>query len=81
MLKVICECGKTVDATVVGGQYQHTYEGTCECGKMWQLVDIINEQDEEEFYNIPEECEECECKDCIVDDEERREHDCPYLED
>jgi len=47
-MKVICRCGTKVEMTVVGGQYQYTYEGTCpKCKTMWQLKDIIAECDEE----------------------------------
>ena len=41
-MKVVCECLTEVEMTVVGGQYQHTYEGTCPyCGAIWQLRDMI----------------------------------------
>ena len=81
-MRVECECGKMVDVTVVGGQYQNTYEGTCECGQMWQLIDILAEIDEEEeFENTPEECEPYDCCQCPFGDRGKKQIDCPYVED
>jgi predicted nucleic acid-binding Zn ribbon protein len=66
----------------VGGQYQYTYEGTCpKCKKMWQLIDIIAERDEE-FEDVPEECEDIDCVGscpCPKSDAEKRDIDCPYI--
>ena len=32
------------------------------------------------FYNTPEECEDSECKDCVLLDDVRRAIDCPYVD-
>lgn len=80
MILVICDCNASIDMKVVGGQYQHTYEGTCpNCKKMWQLIDIINERDEEP-ENIPAECEDIECSECNVSDAIKRVIDCPHAD-
>lgn len=32
-----CLCGSEVTLKLVGGQYQDTYQGECECGRKWYL--------------------------------------------
>jgi len=32
-----CLCGKEVHLELLGGQYQNTYYGNCECGRRWSL--------------------------------------------
>jgi len=49
--KVICLCGKEVRLEVLGGQYQTTWTGRCECGRIWSLEEmseIIAEIEREE---------------------------------
>lgn len=65
-MKVICKCETEVEMTVVGGQYQYTYEGTCpKCKLIWQLTDIIAECDEEVeigehgFDDLCDKCKKC----------------------
>jgi len=38
--KVICLCGKEVRLEVLGGQYQTTWIGRCECGRVWSLEEM-----------------------------------------
>jgi len=38
--KVICLCGKEVRLEVLGGQYQTTWTGRCECGRIWSLEEM-----------------------------------------
>jgi len=38
--KVICLCGKEVCLEVLGGQYQTTWTGRCECGRIWSLEEM-----------------------------------------
>jgi len=38
--KVICICGKEVRLEVLGGQYQTTWTGRCECGRVWSLEEM-----------------------------------------
>ena len=38
--KVICICGKEVRLEVLGGQYQTTWTGRCECGRIWSLEEM-----------------------------------------
>ncbi len=35
-----CKCDKGVILQVVGGQYQYTYSGICDCGREWVLEDL-----------------------------------------
>lgn len=52
-MQVKCSCETMVDVTVIGGQYQYTYEGTClKCGHTWQLVDISAHVDEFDENNL-----------------------------
>ena len=81
-MKVICKCETVIEMTIVGGQYQHTFEGTCStCKTMWQLVDVISESDER-LENIPAECEDTECKHCPLyyDKMGRKQIGCPYVD-
>lgn len=32
-----CLCGREVTFELVGGQYQDTYYGECECSRKWSL--------------------------------------------
>lgn len=32
-----CLCGREVILELIGGQYQDTYQGVCECGRKWSL--------------------------------------------
>lgn len=36
-ITIKCVCGRDVDLKVIGGQYQTTYQGQCECGRKWSL--------------------------------------------
>lgn len=45
-----CLCGRKVTLEIVGGQYQNTYQGECECGRKWSLEEqseILAELDKE----------------------------------
>ncbi|HEX76713.1 MAG TPA: hypothetical protein G4O12_09085 [Dehalococcoidia bacterium] len=37
---IMCICGRTVAVEVIGGQYQDTYYGECECGRKWSLEEL-----------------------------------------
>lgn len=82
-MKVICKCAAAVDVTVVGGQYQHTYEGTCpKCKRVWQLKDVLYEVDEELEIGekgVPAECEDGDCADCGLPDKIKHSLDCPHI--
>ena len=39
-IRVVCICGRTVAVEVIGGQYQNTYDGECECGRKWSLQEL-----------------------------------------
>ncbi len=84
MMKVICKCGTEVEMTVIGGQYQHTYEGTCpKCERIWQLKDVLYEVDEDikiGEHGVPAECENADCDDCGLSDFGRKSISCPYME-
>ncbi len=32
-----CLCGREITLELVGGQYQDTYYGECDCGRKWSL--------------------------------------------
>lgn len=41
---ITCQCGKDVQLRLVGGQYQHSYSGTCgKCGITWRLQSVPEE--------------------------------------
>lgn len=84
-MKVACKCGAEVELTVVGGQYQYVYEGTCpKCGTMWQLKDIISECDENieiGEHGYPAECENSSCDKCVLTKTEKQDRDCPHRKD
>ena len=40
VMKIKCICGKEVCLELVGGQYQTTWVGECECGCVWQLEEL-----------------------------------------
>lgn len=48
-----CLCGREVILRIVGGQYQNTYQGECECGRKWSLeeqseaMEEISDEDEQ----------------------------------
>lgn len=45
-----CLCGKEVTLELLGGQYQDTYQGHCQCGRKWALDELsksLAELDEE----------------------------------
>jgi hypothetical protein len=50
---ITCFCKRIVKLEVLGGQYQDTYCGKCECGRVWSLDELseilreIEEEDEE----------------------------------
>ena len=49
-VKIKCLCGREVTLEIIGGQYQHTYQGECECGRKWSLEEqseVIKEISEE----------------------------------
>ena len=38
--KVVCLCGREVELELIGGQYQTTWIGRCECGRVWSLEEM-----------------------------------------
>jgi len=36
-ITIKCLCGRKVTLEIIGGQYQNTYHGDCECGREWAL--------------------------------------------
>lgn len=36
-MAIRCICGREVTLELLGGQYQDTYQGECECGRKWSL--------------------------------------------
>ncbi|MBC8276461.1 MAG: hypothetical protein H8E40_16035 [Chloroflexi bacterium] len=40
VVAIMCLCGKTIAVEVIGGQYQNTYDGECECGRKWSLEEL-----------------------------------------
>ena len=38
--KVVCLCGREVRLEVLGRQYQTTWTGRCECGRVWSLEEM-----------------------------------------
>jgi len=49
-VRIKCLCGRKVTLEIVGGQYQNTYQGECECGRKWSLEEqseILAELDKE----------------------------------
>jgi|GEM_PF-1806084 len=53
-----CLCGKEVHLELLGGQFQNTYQGNCECGRSWSLEEqseaIEEISDKNEYANIKE---------------------------
>lgn len=45
-MTIECLCHKEVNLRVVGGQYQDTYVGDCDCGRIWSLEEKSGEIDE-----------------------------------
>jgi hypothetical protein len=39
-VKIKCLCGNEIVLEIVGGQYQNTYDGNCECGRKWTLTEL-----------------------------------------
>lgn len=39
-MEIKCLCGKKVVLELLGGQYQDTYQGKCECGRIWSLDEL-----------------------------------------
>lgn len=37
-MEIHCPCGRPLTLDLVGGQYEATYSGKCECGLKWMLV-------------------------------------------
>lgn len=49
-ITIKCVCGREVPVELIGGQYQNTYQGECECGRRWSLEEqseVIKEISEE----------------------------------
>lgn len=44
-----CICKRLLVLQVVGGQYQHTYTGTCTCGRKWQLDEVTETGEEDDL--------------------------------
>ncbi|MCD6209522.1 MAG: hypothetical protein J7J01_01270 [Methanophagales archaeon] len=40
VMKIKCTCGKEVCLKLVGGQYQTSWIGKCECGCVWSLEEL-----------------------------------------
>jgi len=38
-----CKCGKKIKLQLIGGQYQHSYSRTCNCGRKWLLEDLAED--------------------------------------
>ena len=39
-IPVICNCGREIKLELMGGQYQNSWQGNCECGCKWNLDEI-----------------------------------------
>ena len=45
-IAVVCICGRTMAVEVIGGQYQSTYYGECQCGRKWSLEELTEALEE-----------------------------------
>ena len=50
-MSVTCKCGKKVFLQVIGGQYQYTYSGICDCGRELVLEDLSEDLTEDSNYS------------------------------
>jgi len=53
VIMIKCLCGREVTLEIVGGQYQNTYQGECECDWKWSLdeqSEVIEEISEATQY-------------------------------
>ena len=49
-ITIKCLCGREITLEIIGGQYQNTYQGECECSRKWSLEEqseMIKEISEE----------------------------------
>lgn len=53
-MTVRCKCDKKVTLQIIGGQYQHTYSGICDCGRKWTLEDLSEDLTEDSGYGLIE---------------------------
>ena len=51
---IICTCGAQSKIDCIGGQYQYTYKGKCQCGRIWILEDITENLDEDVIEELNE---------------------------
>ncbi|MDO8549683.1 MAG: hypothetical protein Q7S39_05980 [Ignavibacteria bacterium] len=45
-ISFVCTCGKKLQLTLIGGQYQFSWQNKCECGRIWYLEDLSVEEEE-----------------------------------
>lgn len=43
IIVLTCKCGKKIEMQLMGGQYQHSYSKTCDCGRKWLLEDLTED--------------------------------------
>jgi len=44
---IVCSCQRAITLRIIGGQYQDSYVGVCECGRDWLLEDLSEDLTEE----------------------------------
>jgi hypothetical protein len=50
-MTVNCKCGEGVILQALGGQYQYTYSGVCDCGRRWELEDLTEDLSEDSSHD------------------------------
>ena len=75
MKLICCEIEAVVEEYPANYPYEHM--AYCKvCGKTWSIVDMNSD---EELENVPAECEDRDCNDCILTVDEKYHIDCPYV--
>ena len=94
MIELSCECGneseftqttETVFSCDTEGNRENKIRETVlyHCSNCQRFAEVCNIDDSCEangFHNTPAECEDTECADCPISDEQRKQRDCPYLD-
>jgi hypothetical protein len=76
MLELKC-CKKLIKLKRFPDNMPHQFEGTCTiCRAMYGIQDLTLIEDD--FADVPAECENAECEDCKLSKNKRDSLDCPY---
>ena len=51
-IAIVCNCGRVIELKLVGGQYQDSWQGDCECGCKWNLDEISERLAEIQDYPL-----------------------------